>query len=132
MPEYELFRISQNIVLKNAEGKALILQHPNGMWLLPGGKINKGEGWHEALERELREETGITKFSVDSLINTDNWIEGGQAYYAVTFVCSVPQGTGVILSPEHVTYAWVGVADLDKYHFWHQSLPERIKMGIKI
>ncbi len=132
MPEYELFRISQNIVLKNAAGKALILQHPKGKWLLPGGKINKGEGWREALERELREETGITKFSVDSLIDTDNWMEDGQAYYAVTFVCLVPLGTSIVLSPEHIVYAWVGIADLGKYDFWHPSLPERIKSGLKV
>jgi 8-oxo-dGTP diphosphatase len=131
MPEYELFRISQNIVLKNAEGKVLILQHPKGKWLLPGGKINKGEGWREALERELSEETGITTFSVGSLIDADNWIENNQAYYAVTFVCSVPIGTQVFLSPEHIAYAWIDTLDLDKYDFWHQSLPERIKKGLK-
>lgn len=30
-----------------------------GLWELPGGKLEPGEGWKEAAQRELREELGV-------------------------------------------------------------------------
>lgn len=132
MPEYELFRITQNVVLINNEGKALILQHPKGKWLLPGGKIDKGEAWCEGLNRELVEEAGITDYAIISIIDVDSWVEKGHPHYAVTFVGTVPKDTAVIISDEHTSYAWVDAGTVDRYDFWHPSLPERIKKGIKI
>ncbi|MDO8609267.1 MAG: NUDIX domain-containing protein [bacterium] len=41
--------IGQNLV---------ITQKKNGWWDVPGGKIEEGESWVEALKRETREETG--------------------------------------------------------------------------
>ena len=52
-------------VVKNEEGKILVLRrHPNSKtnphkWELPGGKIEKGEFFDEALIREVKEETNL-------------------------------------------------------------------------
>lgn len=128
MSNYELFRISQNVVLVNSDREVLILKHRKGRWLLPGGKINQGENWKQALDREILEETSIKDYSVDKLIDVDSWTEDNQAYYAVTFLASV-KTKDVTLSDEHIAFAWVTLDQLDKYDFWHQSLPERIKKG---
>lgn len=38
-------------------------QMPNkGKWVIPGGKIEVGEGWRMAATRELQEETNVTAF----------------------------------------------------------------------
>lgn len=33
-------------------------------WEIPGGHIEEGETWHEAVKREMYEETGATKINV--------------------------------------------------------------------
>lgn len=131
MSNYELFRISQNVVLVNLDREALILQHRKGRWLLPGGKINQGENWKQALDREILEETSIADYTIDRLIDADSWMEDDQAYYSVTFLASV-KTKDVVLSDEHIAFAWVTLDQLDKYDFWHQSLPERIKSGFAL
>lgn len=65
--QHQLFKITQNIILKNKDGKVLILKHNTGKWLLPGGKINKGENWTDSLKRELKEETGTDQFKVEKI-----------------------------------------------------------------
>jgi len=44
------------------EGRILLLRHEKGdrdVWLLPGGGVRVGESLIRALQRELREETGL-------------------------------------------------------------------------
>jgi 8-oxo-dGTP diphosphatase len=52
-------------ILRDPEGRILIAQRPpggpvGGFWEFPGGKLYRDERPAEALERELREELGIT------------------------------------------------------------------------
>ena len=57
------FTVSAASVVVNPEGKVLILHHilrPNTGWGLPGGFIDAGEQPQAAVERELKEETGIS------------------------------------------------------------------------
>lgn len=132
MPEYELFRISQQAVVKRDDGSVLILQSANGKWLLPGGRINKCEVWDEAFRREIKEEIGITEFIVLGIIDVDSWFEGVQANYIVTLVCSVSAKDKVTLSHEHVAFAWVTSSELDGYTFYHPRMPERIMKALKL
>ena len=49
------------VVMK--DNKVLLVKRKNppaqGMWALPGGRVHAGESLEEAVEREIREETGI-------------------------------------------------------------------------
>lgn len=46
------------------EGQVLLVRraHPpsEGLWAIPGGRVNLGETLQEAAEREIKEETGLT------------------------------------------------------------------------
>lgn len=48
----------------NAENKKVFIVHhkKSGLWLSPGGHIDKGEGLLETLNREIHEELGVKNF----------------------------------------------------------------------
>ena len=126
MNPLQSFYITQNIVLKNETGKVLVLEHVTGKWLLPGGKINEGELWSDALKREVYEETGTKEFSIEKIVDVDSWIENKQGRYVVTFSGLIKNDVGVVLGEEHKGYAWISVEELDKYEFWTDKIKERI------
>lgn len=125
--EPQLFKITQNAIIKDRDGKVLILKHTTGNWLLPGGKINQGENWLEGLTREIGEETGITEFEVGRVLEVASWVENGTGYYVVTFIASIKGEPEVSLSEEHTEYAWVSLTDLENYKFWHEDIKRRIQ-----
>lgn len=43
----------------NDDGELLLLRHAGEGWIQPGGMVERGESLETALEREIREETGV-------------------------------------------------------------------------
>ena len=125
--EHQLFKITQNIIIKNQDDKVLILKHNTGKWLLPGGKINKGENSISGLTRELKEEIGTDQFKIEKIVDMDTWEENNQGYCIITFLGSAPQLNKIILSEEHIDFAWIDIKEIDKYQFWTDKIKERIK-----
>jgi ADP-ribose pyrophosphatase YjhB (NUDIX family) len=70
------------------EGRTLLVRE-DGEWLVPGGEVEDSETHHEALRRELREETGI-EVTVEDLV-------------AVTEVAFVHDGRTVAFYFAHYT-----------------------------
>ncbi|MBU2579800.1 NUDIX hydrolase [Patescibacteria group bacterium] len=126
----QLFKITQNVIIQNQEKAVLILKHNTGKWLLPGGKIQKGESWIDALKREIKEETKITEFEVKKILDIDSWTENEIGYYVATFVAQALEADKITLSDEHIDYAWVKLSDLDNYDFWHENIKKRIKKAL--
>jgi len=126
----QLFKITQNAIIQNQEKAILILKHNTGKWLLPGGKIQKGKSWMDALKREIKEETGITKFEIKKILDIDSWTENETSYYVVTFVAKILKVDKITLSDEHIDYAWVKFPDIDNYNFWHENIKKRIKRAL--
>lgn len=124
---YQLFKITQNAVIKNSSNGILILRHTTGKWLLPGGKINKGETRLEGLQRELREELSITNFQIKKILDVDSWIEEDDGYCVITYLVSLPEKTSIKVSDEHKEYAWAQSQNLDSYDFWNSKIKERIQ-----
>ena len=127
MAEHESFEITQGAVVKNSEGAILILETSKGRWILPGGRIDKGETWIEALKRELKEELGMGDFEVKRVLSADSWIENGHGKYAVNFLVEPKNFSEPMLREEHKKYAWVKEENLDDYNFWAEGLKEKIK-----
>ena len=63
--EAKLTRVSAAVILRNKGTEYLLAQRPPGKayagyWEFPGGKVEAGESFADALVRELQEELGIT------------------------------------------------------------------------
>lgn len=125
--EHQLFKITQNAVIKNTSGSVLVLCHTTGKWLLPGGKINAGETWLEGLQRELREELSIPDFQIAKILDVDSWIEKKDGYCVITYLIESSKEFTIKLSDEHDKYAWIQLEDLDKYEFWTPKIKDRIR-----
>jgi len=123
MQDHKLFRVNQNAILQNAEGLVLILKK-DGKWMLPGGRLEENETWREGLRREVKEETGITEFSIEKILDVDT--SDSQETYIVTFFCRLEKYPKITLSDEHQDYVWLSLADIVKYEFWHKSVAERL------
>jgi 8-oxo-dGTP pyrophosphatase MutT (NUDIX family) len=55
-----IFQVSVKGLCINEENKILLAQDKNGMWDIPGGRIQKGEQFLDCLKREVLEETGLS------------------------------------------------------------------------
>lgn len=77
-----LERSSVRIIVLNSADELLLIQMRAGcagqktpFWLTPGGGIEPGETFHQALYRELHEETGIVQAQVTEIIDPAVWYE---------------------------------------------------------
>jgi putative (di)nucleoside polyphosphate hydrolase len=70
------FRPNVGIVLANDRGQVLWARRVGGQdaWQFPQGGINDGESPEQALYRELEEEVGLRKNSVELLATTRGWL----------------------------------------------------------
>jgi len=56
---------SVNVVLTDPDGRVLVLERSEreewypGVWNFPGGGVDEGESFHDAVRRETLEETGL-------------------------------------------------------------------------
>jgi 8-oxo-dGTP pyrophosphatase MutT (NUDIX family) len=55
-----MFMPSVAAVIRDDEGRILLVQHVEGRWQLPGGAVDPGERPAAAMQRECLEEAGIT------------------------------------------------------------------------
>src|SRR5512141_405894 len=54
------YRISVKAIIRDDNGRVLLIREEDGSWELPGGGLEHGEDFREALAREVTEETGYT------------------------------------------------------------------------
>ncbi|MCF0226279.1 MAG: NUDIX domain-containing protein [Methanobrevibacter sp.] len=98
-------------IIKNQTGEILLLKrHPQSYygadkWELPGGKVDKGEFFDEALLREITEETGLTA-------KIGDFCEAIQEDYphkrTVQIIMYLKDVKGELkISDEHIDYKWV-------------------------
>ncbi|MEH6585380.1 MAG: 8-oxo-dGTP diphosphatase MutT [Halioglobus sp.] len=106
-------------VILDAEQNILLTRrhdhlHQGGLWEFPGGKVEAGESVSTALERELREELGITPKKTSPLIEIHHDYGDKSVLLDVHVVWAF---SGEPRALEDQPMVWVPVAELGEYAF---------------
>jgi 8-oxo-dGTP pyrophosphatase MutT (NUDIX family) len=99
-----------------AEGKYLVLKRTAdkdfgaGVWECVTGRVDQGEGFTEALHREVREELGV-EVQIDFMIDTMHFYRGEarpeNELVGVVYRCSLEDAGAIQTSWEHSEHRWV-------------------------
>lgn len=116
MPNELKQRIAMKAVIVK-DGMVLIIREAatygegtqRGRYHMPGGRVEAGEHFEEALRREILEETGL-EVEVKYPIYVGEWrpvIKGVQNQIVGVFILCNPRSENVVLSTEHDDFKWI-------------------------
>jgi 8-oxo-dGTP pyrophosphatase MutT (NUDIX family) len=128
MAQEKLFQVGVKALITNAKGEILVLdsgdwhlKNQTRHWDIPGGRIQEGHSVAETLQREVEEETGITKVSNSKFFTAvvsnfkDIPIDGHMVgLILMVYRVKVPENSKIVLSEEHSNYEWVAPAEAAK------------------
>jgi 8-oxo-dGTP pyrophosphatase MutT (NUDIX family) len=81
-----------------------------GVWECVTGRLDQGEGFEDAVRREVREELG-TEIDIEFIIGTTHFYRGAvdpkNELIGVVYGCTIPDADAVNISSEHSEYRWV-------------------------
>lgn len=95
------------------------------IWEFPGGGLEEGEKHEDALLREITEETGLQVKLLRPLSTWDARRKDGTQVVGITYLCHYTSGD-IVLSEEHIDYAWITADDVDAYSVF-PKMREEIK-----
>ncbi len=114
-----IFGLAVRVLLLDDKEKILIIKRSTdsktnpGKWELPGGKVDPGESFDQALIREVYEETKL-KITLDHVVGVSE--QNLHLIRAVHIIMSGRVMEGKLnLSQEHEGYAWVYLENLLDY-----------------
>ena len=89
-------------------------------WEFPGGKVEVGESWEEALLREIREELSV-EIEVSEFLMTVEHAYPDFHLAMHVFKCVLDQGE--ITLNEHVALKWLSIDELDQLDWAAADVP---------
>lgn len=135
-------------VIRNERQEYLMMKRVTGrdfgseIWECVTGRVNQGEGFEEALHREVMEETGL-RVQIESIVGLSHFYRGAHVpeneLQGVVFGCAIVGGTEVVRSPEHSEHRWMSGDDAlgfltatDPGTLWFRKTIERAEALRKI
>jgi 8-oxo-dGTP pyrophosphatase MutT (NUDIX family) len=82
----------------------------SGVWECVTGRVDQGEGFEDAVRREVREELD-SEVRIEFIIGTTHFYRGDvdpeNELIGVVYACTIPDETAITISAEHSEYRWV-------------------------
>lgn len=104
---------SVEAVVLNKKDELLVLRRKNSPakneWWFPGGRMRKGETFEEALNREVKEETGL-EVEILKFVGAYSRIFPERHDVSIVFLCKCDNGN-VVLNNEHSEYRFLNVSE---------------------
>ena len=123
MPIGRFFAGIGALLWRPSDGRYLVLKRSEakdagaGTWECISGRVDQGEGFVDAVHREVHEELGIG-VQIDFVIGTEHFYRGEakpeNELLLVQFCCSVREPADVKLSWEHSECRWVTVQEAEE------------------
>ena len=81
-----------------------------GAWECVTGRVDRGEGFEDALRREVREELGVD-VQIEHILGTTHFYRGDPAFenelVGVIYLCSLSNPSSIHIGPEHSEFRWL-------------------------
>lgn len=101
----------QFLIIRSVKGK------DEGRWVVPGGKLEKGEGPEEAFKREVMEETGLYLKDINLLGVREYTANSGNHYKFYDYSAVLRTKQDVKIDGESSAYKWISEGDIKQYRF---------------
>ncbi len=102
--------IEQYLLLRRSERK----DYGRGIWECITGRVDQGEGFEDALRREVREELGVD-VQVEHILGTTHFYRGAPTpdneLVGVVYLCSLQDPTSIHISAEHADCRWLSAGE---------------------
>jgi 8-oxo-dGTP pyrophosphatase MutT (NUDIX family) len=88
----------------------------SGVWECVTGRVDQGEGFEDAVRREVLEELD-TEAQIEFMLGTTHFYRGDATpeneLLGVVFACTIPDEKAITISAEHSEYRWVTAAEAE-------------------
>jgi 8-oxo-dGTP diphosphatase len=99
----------QYLLLRRSADK----DYGRGIWECVTGRVDQGEGFEDALYREVHEELGV-KVQIDHILGTTHFYRGASTpeneLVGVVYLCSLTDPASIQISAEHSEFRWLPAA----------------------
>jgi 8-oxo-dGTP diphosphatase len=99
-------KTKQYLLLRRSEQK----DYTRGAWECVTGRVDQGEGFEDALRREVCEELGV-EVRIEHILGTTHFYRGTPTpeneLVGVIYLCSLADPTSIHIGAEHSEYRWL-------------------------
>jgi 8-oxo-dGTP pyrophosphatase MutT (NUDIX family) len=119
------------------DGKYLLLRRSgdkdfaSGAWECVTGRVDQGEGFTQAVRREVREELGV-EIQIDFIVGTAHFFRGEarpeNEIIGVQYCCTLEEPHNIQVSAEHSEHRWLTATEAEEmlpYGHWLREVIRR-------